>query len=732
MTSQWPQQNYQNHSGYGYPQYPQQYQQPPPQQYTQHPQQYDQQVQQYAAPHIQPQYPQYPPQPQQQYPPQQAVPYPSQYPAATDATYPPPNQPQPNQQGCYNCGNPGHWAQSCPEPRRDVPAGTYNRPPPFKRHKPNPPVVTRYVVPPHVHQNQGQPPNGYGAQYPPQSYPQYQGPSGPPTPMSGHSPSHQQWQQQPYPQQYQQPYPQQLQYPQPYQQQAYPQPPYQQQHQNYPQYHQQQQQQPAYMPTAPSTPVTPYGSRYPNQASPHAVQANAASYLQNYQHQQQLGSQSQPTTAASPVSAISRTVSSQQQPYSPLAGKEKGKTNHSSRNSSVSMHSMSVTPKQQSIEVREEQEDDSEDLTQLDIADIPVITDGSFANLVERPLPTNFIVADALEPFDPPPPEQNGRCQSKYVTIDASVTFMGSIRDTKHWEDLKNDPMFLSIQDGGRILSLDDVVMLYRPQPAPDEYIPPDIEEGEWTQQSADQHEADRDVMDRLEHSLSLKQSNNSTVAAPRTISLDHVSHRDSGTHNKIRGMSEDAKALHMVDGACRPGRNFIPPPPATAESPAASPERTPPPRSRTPSMYELNEIYRQEYGTRPGSTLDEKPSASGDSRSAPISDPFEPPPPPAHLRKPASYDGTVEEPVLAGSPNGCSNGNGISGTNHRNGIGRSFSNGHSASPTRVRSDAANGRKRDHDEKAMSDEDNTPKRRQVDDTKSKLKKRQPQVAAAYR
>lgn len=87
---------------------------------------------------------------------------------------------------------------------------------------------------------------------------------------------------------------------------------------------------------------------------------------------------------------------------------------------------------------------------------------------------------------------------------------------------------------------------------------------------------------------------------------------------------------------------------------------------------------------------------------------------------------------MTAGSPNGHLNGNGVVGSHHSNSNGRSYSQDHSTSPTRLRSDTMNGRKREHDQQAVSDEDNTPKRRQVDDTRSKLRKRQPKVAAAYR
>ncbi|KAL9025877.1 MAG: hypothetical protein Q9196_005375 [Gyalolechia fulgens] len=390
----------------------------------------------------------------------------------------------------------------------------------------------------------------------------------------------------------------------------------------------------------------------------------------------------------------------------------------------------------------EEDDDDSEDLAKLDIPDIPVITDGSFANLVDRPLPANFVVADALEPFDPPQPEKDGRCQSKYVTLDASSTFMGSIRETKHWEDFKSDPMFRFIHDSGSMVSLEEIDSLYRHRPANNEPDQTEVEEGEWTQHEVLPHEESWNVTDKLEHLLSAKQPMKAPPTVPRTTSWDNTPRRDHNTYSRAGRSPKEANGLRGVDGTHRPVRNFIPPPPARAESPTLSPERTPPMRSRTPSMYELNELHQQECGTRPGSStlpgstpLESMPTHSTDAQEHPSldpSDPFEPPPPPAHLRKPRFYDGANEDRLSAGAPNGHVNGNGILESNDGNGNGRSHSNGHSASPTQVRFDAASRRKREYSQQAISDEDNTPKRRQVDDTKSKVKKRQPVVAAAYR
>ncbi|KAL8862191.1 MAG: hypothetical protein Q9178_001647 [Gyalolechia marmorata] len=727
-----PQMLYQAHPTY--PQHPsQQYpQHTPARQYPNQtpPLQFSQQVtQQTAQQQYLPQQPYDPQQqyfnqqqyePQQQYPPQQqfssSMQYsshpggqnPNQYLPNSNPAYASQPQHQPTPQGCYNCGSPGHWAQDCPEPKRDSPAGAYSRPPPLKRQKPNPPVVTKYAVPPHV-QQQPPAPQAFGPSYAQQSYPQYQGPHGPPTPQSVQSP-HQHWPHQPYPQQYQQAPSQQQQYQQPFQQTSY-----------------QHQQQP-YVPNAPPTPATPYASHLPNQTSPQAAHYNAASYFINGQVQQR--------SSASPVSAVAQTVTHHQQDGANVG--DTASVHHGSRNSSVSMQSMSATPSPEPNDATKEENED--DLSKLDVPDIPNVTQGSFASLVDRPLPANFIVADALEPFDPPPPENNGRCQSKYTVIDKLSTFTSCIKETKYWDDLKGDPIFISRSVFSALIPMKRILTMYRNRREDEEYEPADLEDGEWTRDTTTttRHEGGRDLMDRLDNSL------------PRpcvTESADVITLRERKLRDDASTVRRSDRSVEVTSAVQAQGGQYhwkrkmirpIPPPPVREDSPVQSPERTPPMRSRTPSMYELNEIYQQEQGIKAGSssTTDEMalgPKANGHGQhhaSYDSSDPFEPPPP-ALVRKLSSYDGAADCPLPAGSPKGHVNGNGVSGVHNSNGNGKSDSNEHLDTPSRRRSDAVNGRKREP-EQALSDEDNTPKRRQADDTKAKLRKRQPKVAAAYR
>ncbi|KAL8678197.1 MAG: hypothetical protein Q9186_005414, partial [Xanthomendoza sp. 1 TL-2023] len=683
----------------------------PPQQYSQQ-QQFDPQ-QQYPA---QQQYPN-----QTQYPSQQAGQYPNQYPPATSAAFAGQPQVETPHRGCYNCGAPDHWAQACPESIRDNPAGAYNRPPPFKRQKPNPPVVTKYPVPPHVQQQHGPSPQMNSAPYAQQTFPQYQGPQGPhgpPTPQSGQSP-HQQWPQQPYQQQYQQAYPQQQQYSQPYQPAGY---------------HYQSQ---PYMPNAPPTPSTPYETHQSNQSSPQAAHHNVASYFANGHHQQSVRPQPQQTSSASPISAMTSKIAHQQRSIN--AGGT-ASTRQSSRNSSVSMRSISVTPTPKSVEITVEEDDD--ELRQLDVPDIPVFKHGTFPNLVDRPLPANFIVADALEPFDPPPAENDGHCHSKYTVIDKLSTFTSSIKETKHWEDMKHDPIFRLYPNPSKLIPLERILARYQTPHERGTSEPAELEDGEWTRNTMTQTPIEgEDLMDRLENTLGTRPSVAESAHPHGKAPWEQKPRDDALSTRKPDRVVDVVNAMQAPGGQYHWKRKTIrpvPPPPMREESPVPSPEHTPPMRTRTPSMYELNEMHQQEQGVKlesnddkgsaPHATTtnghdDTKPHCAYDS-----SDPFEPPRGPAHVRKPESYDGAADGTSFAGSPNGQVNGKSKCGVNGSMSNGRSYSDEQSASPSRRRSDAAKGRKR---EPELSDEDNTPKRRQVDDTKCKLKKRQTKVAAAY-
>ncbi|KAL8872757.1 MAG: hypothetical protein Q9174_001664 [Haloplaca sp. 1 TL-2023] len=763
---QYPQQQSQQYSNPAPHQYPQTHYQQPAPQYPQQSlsQQYPaQQSGQYLAQQLG-QYPaqqsgqyasqqsgQYQIQQSGQYPqqsgqyPQQYGQYPSPHPGASTPAYPNQAQAQPGQQTCYNCGATGHWAQDCPEPRRQTPAGSYGRPPPPKRQKPNPPVVTKYPIPSHVQSHPGQAGQVYGTPYPQSNYSQYQATPGPPTPMSGQSSANQQWPQQQYGQQYHQPYAQQQHYPQSHQQAGY-------------------QPQQSAIPTAPPTPSTPYSVHHSPEASAQAGQANKAGFFQAPGTFQQSSNAMHQLSSASPHSTAASTASQAQKYYSQPAAATASST-HSSRRSSVSMRSMSLTPKPQGME----DSDDADDFSQLDIPDIPPTRIGNIEypppRLVDRSLPTNFVVADALDPFDPPLPENDGCCRSKYTAQDASSTFLNSIRDTRHWQEFKSDPIFASVHINRQVIPLDVIISTYQASYEDVEHGQVEAEEQGWTSDarpSVDCEEA-KEVPNRLDHPERAQESAKNPPAVPYPLSSDHKSQSGPSNRGTLPGLAasgrppwglpprpevsayrkrdrpdEETTASQWPAKLARIGRivnRTCPPPPALPESPTASPGAVAsPPRSRTPSMFELSNEYSQ-HDIASSNAFDTTFTGNGMQGTLHhgLPDPFEPPPPPpsARLHRPASYDGAGERPLTAGSPNGCLNGDGVYGSQNGNGNGRSHSQDHANSPSRLRSET-NGRKSLSEQQDLSDDDNTPKRRQVDDTKSKLRKRQPTVAAAYR
>ena len=72
---------------------------------------------------------------------------------------------------------------------------------------------------------------------------------------------------------------------------------------------------------------------------------------------------------------------------------------------------------------------------------------------IGRPMPANFIVADALWPIQPPSAESEGKCQSKYFSDKGRLQ---SITDSPYWKDHEDDTIFLEIPDTGEIISIAD------------------------------------------------------------------------------------------------------------------------------------------------------------------------------------------------------------------------------------------------------------------------------------
>ena len=88
---------------------------------------------------------------------------------------------------------------------------------------------------------------------------------------------------------------------------------------------------------------------------------------------------------------------------------------------------------------------------------------GPIPTLVGRPLPANFVVADALAPFAAPAIGDNGLCRSKYPDRPDYNAGDQNVRDTDEWENYKKDPVFSDLPSGGNVILLSVLDLIYRP-----------------------------------------------------------------------------------------------------------------------------------------------------------------------------------------------------------------------------------------------------------------------------
>ena len=106
-------------------------------------------------------------------------------------------------------------------------------------------------------------------------------------------------------------------------------------------------------------------------------------------------------------------------------------------------------------------------------------TGGPVPTLVGLPLPTNFVVADALAPFAAPALGDNGRCKSKYIDRQDISAKDKNIRDTEEWERHNKDPIFKDLPSGGNVILLSVLDLIYRPVRGEEYNECPDANDGE-------------------------------------------------------------------------------------------------------------------------------------------------------------------------------------------------------------------------------------------------------------
>ena len=395
-----------------------------------------------------------------------------------------------------------------------------------------------------------------------------------------------------------------------------------------------------------------------------------------------------------------------------------------------------TSPQTESLSLAEPEEDD---LNSLDIPDLPKDLSQQYGtgplpnttlsppiSLISMPLPANFVVADALYPIPPPGPEAGGRCQSKYLRGVSLETFCENIKASKYWRDHKDDTVFFTRPNDDTVIPLDEVLTQLKQRHAYHE-----------TGEGSSRHTRSQ-----------------SRSASVKKDSVDVLSQVEK-LEREIAEMKEKMRKKTMARS------ESIATPRATDDTQGSAPikkEQTPPSPSVETGRTTKSGQETEDILAALGVTGSPKPIiASGrphssqqpenhhalsvdiapqdhhlcDEETAPHSSGFQipppPPPPPAPLGQSSSSD------EMRGSPtsNGHSYMNGyafdFNGADHQNGFHITCSNGELVSPNSA------SRKRSYARReSSSEEEDALARRQEDDVTSKLKRRQPKVAAAYR
>ncbi|KAI9705485.1 MAG: hypothetical protein M1836_006240 [Candelina mexicana] len=653
---------------------------------------------------------------------------------------------------CYKCGSHEHWAQSCPGPQHPAPTGGANwsnQPRPQKRQKPNGPVITRYPPPPSYGQQAHASPAYSNPPYDPR-----RGPYGPPTPVSAYSQPFQQWHA-PHHHQFQ--------------------PPAQRQFQLPPQHY------PPYGPPGPPTPITAYGSQFPSPVSTQGYppqpgyNAHQAHYSPSYVPSR-VESQAPLTEPPShQFSPPQQGQPFQQPPHPPELSAQQ------SYESNGDFSSFEPPP---SLEPWEDTSDTPQAQTQIGQtgANSSYGSQALFHNAnslavwhpadrVERPLPAVLVVAEdgTPTPLQVVTGNVDPLCVSRYF-MDAHEVCL-SVRDTVHWEDVRDDPVFRDIPEDCELIAVDHILgnRDYLDVGAQDEIF--DEEEGELSQsqQIEDHTWANHDGngwREAGEHdfgldSRSLKtQRNLKSPEALNKTEMDYAHATQETTEERLArlGVTGEAKpvraparpyvqdslprlaqgsATHYVDPSQSPtshiqsptGQHSVERQPTLEQQVYTNDYRGKDPFAAPYASH--NDGYHQSpQESSEGSTT--RPYANRDiNRQNPQGQSFHshppPPPPPPPMEKSSDCDiPLVSEPgTIYSRRSSVDQVDTIRTNNSFNG------NGNSMSPRHSRHENGNSRKRSYSQRDPSEDRDREPLRQVDDVTPKLKRRQPKVADAY-
>lgn len=457
-----------------------------------------------------------------------------------------------------------------------------------------------------------------------------------------------------------------------------------------------------------------------------------------------------------------------------------------------SMQPYSSKPRSPPAELTQSQPEE-DDLNALDIPDIPpsskflgdemIFAGHASFCLVKRPLPSNFIVADAIAPFESSRAEDRGRCESKYWPKGGLEKLYQHVKDSSDWVDVSNDPIFLTIPEESEVVPLEDLTSLYNQTHSDDgnvdgnedgnedgrEEMEAQIQEEGEASRSLQDGERKGDFMDSLEHALGEgrrkqpEQNGNATNTSQEPVE-SHTNTEELLASLGVTGTPKPVRA---------PARPY--PPPSLEQQGQVPSDNTNRQTSRSPSRYEWSIVsirlinptltddncrqlaQDRHFKSSSGIKSEHHDYEEGDTwkhthlyndRYTPHESKFTSRN--MHGSSERSYPREFEQPLVSVvHKHSFSEGVGIRPLSAEQNLGNHplfadpvSTNGTSYnrqsmveqynSPVKTYSERLNGRKREYDHRDSSDEGEAPGRRQIDDFTPKLKRRQPKVAEAYR
>ena len=588
---------------------------------------------------------------------------------------------------------------------------------PLKRTRPSNTVVTRYQTAP---QNQAHvSPQGYGSARSPQGqagYSQYQTGQSPATPTSAQSPSQQQYIQQQWQQYYQ------------YQQA------YQQGNHNQPGFHYQQ---PQYQ--SPSIPAGEFanGSQQANQASPQIPQNGCTPQIYQAQYPQ--------TPLPQPATTFSGPYQHAQQHSQNSI--DPGSFIHKQRNGSL-IEPIS-SPRGTRQDDSADAEADEDDLNLLDIPSVPPSPREAGVstclpntlvsppvNLLCMPLPANFVVADTLYPIAPPLPEMKGRCQSKYFRDNNLELLKENIRESRYWKDHKDDPVFSDSSMKEGVVSLDELFSKIK-----ERHVSGDLSEDPVRKSRS------------LSRSVSVRQNSGDFRGDLETLERDlaklkaEMGRKERLARSKHSSPPQSATSERPMVEKVVIKEEEVPPQSAFSEKAPLSAQETEDVLASLGVTGPPKPIMRPLRTSHHGSPDDNIRSLSRSSSKAEISHLSKdhltngspqypqgyapPPPPPPPYRQQSFVEGANGSPLSAPPLYTNSYSYNAKPGEYGNGSSEYGPDAQFTSPTEFRSERSGSRKRSYTRRDSISDEETPSRRQEDDSTPKHKRRAPKVQEAY-